>query len=78
MAREVRVLAEPDFPITIFIESGSLHVVSWDNLHVSAQTHQKSPSHKPISIKQTGYNSIKFFAQLSFKKARSPVSPFPP
>ncbi|MBO5256896.1 MAG: hypothetical protein J6C42_05280, partial [Clostridia bacterium] len=37
---------------------------------------QKNP-HSTISAKQTGYNSIKFFAQLSFKKARFPYTPPP-
>ena len=30
------------------------------------------PFHPTISTEPTGYHSIKFFAQLSFKKARSP------
>ncbi len=32
----------------------------------------KNLFYKPISTEKSGYNSIKFFAQLSFKKARSP------
>ena len=72
MAWEVRVSVAPDFRLHPFSGFGCLYFVSWDQLNVSAQTHQKSPKNEPIYAKQTGCRSIKFFAQLSFKKARSP------
>ena len=69
------------WPLTsVFTLSQALdcsHFVSWDRLYGYAQTHQKSPKNPIISTKQTGYNSIKFFAQLSFKKARLSFPPLP-
>ena len=73
MAWEVRVSVAPDFRLHYYIGLGSLYFVSWDKLNGYAQTHPKSPSHKPISTTQTGYHRLKFFAELSFKKAT--VSP---
>ena len=44
MAREVRVLAEPDFPKTIFVKIQTNDMsADWDFLYGCAQTHEKSP-----------------------------------
>jgi hypothetical protein len=46
--------------------------IDWDILYGCAQTHQKIPSHKPISAIQTGYNSIKFLRSFFQKATVSP------
>ena len=72
-AWEIRVSAAPDFRLHPSSDFGYLYFVNWDEPNVSAQTHQKILFHKPISAIQTVSHSIKFFAQLSFKKARIPL-----
>ena len=77
MAWEIRVPAAPDFPITIFVEiQTSVMSTGLTNFSFTNRYFQKNPL-STISAKQTGYNSIKFFAQLSFKKARFPFTNTP-
>ncbi|MBO5126046.1 MAG: hypothetical protein J6D10_00575, partial [Clostridia bacterium] len=66
--------AEPDFPKTIFVEfQTSVMSTGLTNFSFTNRYFQKNPL-STISAKQTGYRSIKFFAQLSFKKARFPCT----
>ena len=71
MAWEVRG-AVPNFPVTIFVE------IQTSDMSTGLTNFSRTPrniSSFPlyiISATQTGCRRIKFFAQLSFKKARSP------
>ena len=71
-AWEVRVSVAPDFRLHPSSGFGSLIFCQLGQSICQRTDPSKNPSHKPISAKQSGCNSIKFFAQLSFKKARSP------
>ena len=73
MAREVRVPAVPDFPRTILPEFKTNYILSPGTNYMATHRPFSIPLLNPIiSTTQTGYRSIKFFAQLSFKKARLP------
>ena len=61
MAREVRVLAEPDFPITIF-EEIKTNIMSADGINeMSAQAPKKIPLKKKKSAHTILDNSLKRF-----------------
>ena len=75
MAWEIRG-AVPDFPVTIFVEiQTSVMSTGRTLLNRTPRSISSFPLYI-ISAKQTGYRRIKFFAQLSFKKARFPI-PYP-
>ena len=69
MAWEIRG-AVPDFPKTIFVEiKTSIMSTGLTNFDFTSRYFQKNPLNI-ISTTQTGCRRLKFFAQLSFKKAR--------
>ena len=71
MAWEIRG-AVPDFPKTIFVEIQTSVMSTGRTLLSQTPRNFFLFPLSTISTKQTGYRSIKFFAQLSFKKARFP------
>ena len=76
MAWEIRG-AVPDFPVTIFVEIQT-SVMSTGRTLFSRTPRSFFLFPLPIiSAKQTVSRRIKFFAQLSFKKARFPFPPPP-
>ena len=61
MAREVRVLAEPDFPKTIFVEIQT-NEMSADGINeMSAQAPKKIPLKRKNLLYLTGCNRLKRF-----------------
>jgi len=71
-AREVRVSVAPDFRLHPSSGFGSLPFCQLGQTICQRTDPSKIPPFYLISTTQTGYHRLKFFAQLSFKKARSP------
>ena len=61
MAREVRVLAEPDFPVIIFVEFQTNNMSADGINEMATQVPKKIPHKTKNLLYQTGYNRLKRF-----------------